>query len=167
MYFHYYFVVIKSEWNQSTQIKCAFKNKVIFPQWNLWGCYSVSLQDRQTVCCLCFGFAFSSCRWWENHAHQLLNDRGGARFIWCLPADFFFLELFDWIFSRLLETGSIFRKTIENVQFAVQQEIFQKNTFSLPPPTLGSVAQSTHAWNSDPSRFLTLSVIYSEKFGSQ
>ena len=50
--------------------------------------------------------------------------------------------------------GPIIRETIENVQFAVQIEIFQKTPFfALTPPTLGSVAQTTHALNSVPARF--------------
>ena len=50
-------------------------------------------------------------------------------------------------FRGCREYAPIIRKIIEKWKFAVQIEILQKNTFfALPPPTLGSVAQTTHAW---------------------
>ena len=63
------------------------------------------------------------------------------------PLTFFYFELLDCFFLRACrQSASYSRKIIENLQFAVQIEIFPKNTFSaLPPPTLGSVAQTTHA----------------------
>ena len=63
-----------------------------------------------------------------------------------LPLTFFCLELLIDFFQGCWKYGPIIRKIIENVQLAVQIEIFQKNTFfALPPPTLGSVVQTTHA----------------------
>ena len=49
-------------------------------------------------------------------------------------------------FRACRQFASYSRKIIENLQFAVQIEMFHKNTFfALPPPTLGFVAQATHA----------------------
>ena len=61
-----------------------------------------------------------------------------------LPLTFFALSFLMDFFHGWWKY--FFRKIIENVQFAVQQEIFQKTLFfNLPPPNLGSVAQNTHA----------------------
>ena len=52
--------------------------------------------------------------------------------------------LIDFLFCR--KSASHSRKIIENRKFAIQIEIFPKNTFfTIPPPTLGCVAQTTHA----------------------
>ena len=51
--------------------------------------------------------------------------------------------LIDFVFE-CWKYGPIMREIIESVQFAVQKETFQKTFFTLPPPTIGSVAQSTH-----------------------
>ena len=61
--------------------------------------------------------------------------------------NFFSLELFNsFFFSFCRKSASYSRKIIENRKFAVQIEIFPKNTFfTTPPPTLGCVAQTTHA----------------------
>ena len=63
------------------------------------------------------------------------------------PANFLCLELLIDFFRGCCKYGPIIRKIIDNVQFAVQKEIFQNILFlTLPLPTLGSVAQSTLAW---------------------
>ena len=60
---------------------------------------------------------------------------------------FFALSFLMDFFRGCREYPLIIRKIIENWKFAVQIELFQKNTFfALPPPTLDSVAQTTHAW---------------------
>ena len=62
------------------------------------------------------------------------------------PANLVFLELFDYLFQASREFSSLSKQIIENLQFVVQIEVFHKNTFfALPPPTLVSVAQTTHA----------------------
>ena len=76
-----------------------------------------------------------------------LTTKWRVGYIWCPRLTFFCLELFDWFFRGCWKYGPIIRKIIENVQLAVQQELSQKNIFfTISPPTLGSVAQSTHAW---------------------
>ena len=67
---------------------------------------------------------------------------------------FFALSFLIDFFRGCWKYGPIIRKIIEDVLFAVQKQIFQKNTFcTLPPSALGFVAQSTHACKFDPSRF--------------
>ena len=62
------------------------------------------------------------------------------------PLTFFALSFLIDFFQACRQFAIYSRKIIENLQFAVQIEIFSKNTFfALPPPTLGSVAQTTHA----------------------
>ena len=59
------------------------------------------------------------------------------------PANYFCFELFDWFFRACRQFAYHSRKIIENLQFAVQMKIFPQNTFfALPPPSLGSVAQT-------------------------
>ena len=61
-------------------------------------------------------------------------------------ANFFALSFLIDFFRACRQFASYSRKIIENLQFSVQIEIFSKNTFfAQPPPTLSSVAQTTHA----------------------
>ena len=80
------------------------------------------------------------------------------------PANLFSVELFDCFFSSLLAICFFSRKVIENLQFAVQIEIFPKNTF-LPTTTYSGLGSSDHPCMK--ILFLVgyfgISVIYSEK----
>ena len=63
-----------------------------------------------------------------------------------LPSLTFFPCAFWLIFLFCRKSASYSRKIIEYPNFAVQTEIFPKNTvFTIPPHTLGCVAQTTHA----------------------
>ena len=72
-------------------------------------------------------------------------------YVWRTPSPFppltlFSLELFDRFFLFCRKSASYLRKIIENRKLAVQIEIFPKNTFfTIPPPTLWCVAQTTYA----------------------
>ena len=63
------------------------------------------------------------------------------------PANVFCLELFDWLFFEAVgnmvpSLGKL--SSMSNLLF--NKRYFQKVLFfTLPPPTLGSVAQTTHA----------------------
>ena len=69
--------------------------------------------------------------------------REGVRMAPPSPLTFFWFELFDVFFRACRQLASDSMKIIENLQFAVQVEVFPENTF-LPyhhaSPTLGSVA---------------------------
>ena len=69
-------------------------------------------------------------------------------------AKFFSLSCLIDFFRGCWKYGPIIRKIIENVQFAVQQEIFQKKTFLPYHHLLWALLLRAHMHeNSDPNRF--------------
>ena len=82
------------------------------------------------------------------------------------PLTFFFsLSFLIDFFRGCWKYGPFIRKIIENVQFAVQIEIFQNNTFFCPTTTYSRLCSADHTCMKIlflPG-FLTLGVIYSEK----
>ena len=91
-----------------------------------------------------------NCFWgYSKHRnHQLLKC--GRGYV-CSPmihaANCFCLKLLDLSFRATRQFASYSKKFIKILQFDFQIVILPKHTFfALPPPTLGSVAQTTHAW---------------------
>ena len=84
----------------------------------------------------------------EDHTAYLTTKWRGGGYICPPPANFFCLELFDWFFFEAVgnmvpSLGKLWR--MSNLLF--NKRYFRKALFfTLPPPTLGSVSQTTHAW---------------------
>ena len=62
------------------------------------------------------------------------------------PANIFDLSFLMDLFRVRQQFASYSRKIIENLQFAFRLRYFPKTFFVQPPPTLASVAQTTHAY---------------------
>ena len=78
--------------------------------------------------------------WWERGCFRHVESESGVSLI---SNRFKITELFDWLFFRACRKfASYSRKTIDNLQFAVQIELVPRKNIALPPPTLGFVAQT-------------------------
>ena len=83
-----------------------------------------------------------------NKEKKSLTTKCGERGVRMTPPAKLFLLWAFWLicFRACWQYASYGRKIIEILLFAVQIEMFPRNTFfALTPPALGSVAQSTHA----------------------
>ena len=77
-----------------------------------------------------------------------LTTKCGGGYVWPPSLTFVCFELFDWFFfepvgNLLLIQGKLLR--ISNLLFRLKY-LPKTLFFALPPPPLGSVAQTTHAW---------------------
>ena len=107
-----------------------------------------------TAIYLTLNLQFNDICWHANeNLKNFLRHIGGVEspfnyemFVWPPAANCFYFWLFDWFFSSLSAICFLFKENHwESPTYCSYWNISQKHFFALRPPTLGSVAQTTHA----------------------